>query len=134
MSRRGSRSVRAAFVSILRANEIVVPREHPDGTHRPNGVFIGRGPDIRAGEQIDPIDILDITPLMLYFLGLPIPEDLEGQVPEQILSGESLQTRPVEQSGTTAAAEPSDQPAEREPSPEEREALLRQMKLLGYMD
>jgi len=121
------------FVSILKSNEIVVPREHADGTHRPNGIFIGRGPDIKQGEQVPPLNLLDITPLLLYFLGLPVPENLEGRVPKEVLKAETVAARPVEQAGATVKQADSAS-EDREPTPEEREALMNQLKLLGYMD
>jgi predicted AlkP superfamily phosphohydrolase/phosphomutase len=121
------------FVSILKSSHVVVPRENPDGTHRPNGIFIGYGPDIKASEHIEPIDLLDMTPLMLYFLGLPIPKNLEGRVPAEVLRDETLQKREVEHGGTTVTRS-RDSSGDKEPSEEEREALLQQMKLLGYMD
>ena len=121
------------FVSILKSSDIVIPRKHPDGTHRPNGIFIGYGPDIKAGEKIDPIDLLDMTPLMLYFLGLPVPSNLEGRVPAEALRKETLEAREVEQGGATVTTSGGDSD-KGEPSEEEREALLKQMKLLGYMD
>lgn len=125
------------FVSILKSPEIVVPRKHIDGTHRPNGIFIGHGPDIRKGGHIAPIDLLDMTPLMLYLLGLPVPENLEGRVPSEILEKTALETRPVEHGNATVTPHSqsgSDSGSGDGPTPEEKEALIKQMKLLGYMD
>ena len=116
------------FVSILASQEVVVQRPLADGTHRPAGIFIGYGPDFRRDETLDPLSILDMTPLMLALLGLPVPKDLEGRVPLEALepgfavsSGEATQTAPEASSGE-------------EVSDEDREVLLRQMKKLGYMD
>jgi len=121
------------FVSILKSQEIVVPRKHADGTHRPNGIFIGRGPHLQPGIQVRPLNLLDITPLMLYLLGLPVPDDLEGEVPAAVLRDEALTTQAVTRKSTTLAP---DVPAgsDREATPEEREALMKQLQLLGYMD
>jgi len=119
------------FVSILKSEDVVVPREHPDGTHRPNGIFIACGPDIRQGLAVEPLNLLDITPLLLHLLGLPVPEDLEGRVPAEILSADAGSRR-VEQGATTAAVQSKS--TRKEPTAEEREALLKQMKILGYMD
>lgn len=123
------------FVSILRSSEIVVPRKHPNGTHRPNGIFIGRGPDIRGHELIHPISLLDIAPLILYLLNLPVPSYFEGRIPIEVLRPETLAARPVERSGQGGVAPVyAHAVKEGEPTPEEKEALIRQMKLLGYMD
>jgi hypothetical protein len=112
----------------------VKPREKPEGTHRPNGIFIARGPDIEVGQQIQPLSILDITPLLLYFLGLPVPKDLEGRVPTEILRTATLMSHPAERQGVTKSLQDeADEPRE-DASDEEKEALMAQLKLLGYMD
>jgi len=116
------------FVSILHSEEIVVQREHPDGTHRPAGIFVGHGPSFAKGKQIDALNLLDMTPLMLTLLGLPVPADMEGRVPTEVFAAE---TEVLHGAATVAKAGNDD---DGEPSEEEREALLRQMKQLGYMD
>lgn len=121
------------FVSIVRSGEIVKPRLKPDGTHRPNGIFIGRGPAIRVGEKQDPLSILDITPLLLYLLDLPIPDDMEGRVPTEILCSEALAAQPIKHGLPTQATQEANQ-SQKEISQEEKDALLAQLQLLGYMD
>jgi predicted AlkP superfamily phosphohydrolase/phosphomutase len=118
------------FVSILKSSDVVVPREFSDGTHRPNGIFIGRGPDIGVDQYIDPINISDITPLMLYLMGLPVPRNLSGRVPTEALQDGS---GTVESGGNTVASG-SSSADKGEPTQEERDALIRQMKVLGYME
>ena len=63
---------------------------------------------------------------------LPVLEDLEGRVPAAILRADAGKRR-VEQAGATVAVQ-SKATARKEPTAEEREALLKQMKILGYMD
>lgn len=116
------------FVSILHSDEIVKPRPFPDGTHRPAGIFVGHGPSFAKGKKIEPLDLLDMTPLMLTLMGLPVPADMEGRVPTEVLA-EALDVQQGAATTAPAVAEDDD-----EPSQEEREALLRQMKQLGYMD
>jgi predicted AlkP superfamily phosphohydrolase/phosphomutase len=118
------------FVSILKSSDVVVPREFSDGTHRPNGIFIGRGPDIGVDQYIDPINISDITPLMLHLMGLPVPRNLSGRVPTEALQDGS---GTVESGGNTVASG-SSSADKGEPTQEERDALIRQMKVLGYME
>lgn len=118
------------FVSILASDEVVKPRPLADGTHRPEGIFIGYGPDFRRDETLDPIGIMDMTPLMLALLGIPVPSNLEGRVPLEALEpGFS-----VSSGGAARTAAPTPTVDAAEPTAEEREALLRQMRQLGYMD
>ena len=117
------------FVSILNSDKCVVQRPLADGTHRPEGIFIGKGPDFRTDEVLDPLNLLDMTPLMLALLGLPVPTNLDGRVPtEALLPGFE------HASGGTATEAARDAQAGGEVSEEERQTLLRQMQKLGYMD
>lgn len=120
------------FVSILKSTDIVVPRKHPDGTHRPNGIFIARGPRIRRGAEIKALNLLDIAPLLLHLLGIPVPGDLEGRVPVEALDERLLGQKSIKRGNATVAAAAADN--DRQPTPEQREALLRQLRLLGYME
>ena len=117
------------LVSILKSNEVLVQRPSPDGTHRPAGIFIGHGPSFRKGARLDALDLLDVSPLILALLGIPVPSDMEGRVPTEALVGD----HEVRKGEATSApiADTSDRP---EPTQEEREALMSQLKLLGYMD
>ncbi|WP_202456107.1 alkaline phosphatase family protein [Frigidibacter albus] len=116
------------FVSILPSDTVVKDRVLADGTHRPEGIFIGHGPAFKRGEQLEPLNLLDITPLMLTLLGLPVPRDLEGRVPV-----EALETGITATTGAATATVAADEGRE-EVSDEDREILLRQMQKLGYMD
>ena len=116
------------FVSILNSDKCVVQRPLADGTHRPEGIFIGNGPDFRRDEVLDPLNLLDMTPLMLALLGVPVPSDLDGRVPDEALEAG------IAHSTGGASKKTDDAAAEGEVSEEERQTLLRQMQKLGYMD
>jgi predicted AlkP superfamily phosphohydrolase/phosphomutase len=124
------------LVSILASEMPVSPRQEPSGTHRPKGIFIARGPGIRQGARLSALSILDVAPLLLYSLGLPIPEDMEGRVPTEALESATLQDRRVQ-------VEVPPEPNEVEPPPapvgpvldEEAEAeILRRLRALGYVE
>lgn len=118
------------FVSILAADQVVKQRALADGTHRPAGIFIGYGPAFRRDEQIDPLNVLDMTPLMLTLLGAPVPRDLEGRVPVEALQPGIVPTLGAASKATGAGAAED----RAKPSEEDRQILLRQMQKLGYMD
>ena len=83
------------LVSILPSQESITSRPEIAGAHRPEGVFMARGPGIRKGWTSSELSILDVMPSMLYCLDLPVPDDLEGHVPEEIFEPEVIRTRPV---------------------------------------
>ena len=117
------------FVSILKSNEIITQRPKADGTHRPAGIFVGYGPSFRKGARLDALNILDVSPLILTLLGIPVPRDMEGRVPTEALVGDRELRR-----GEATATPIADNSDRAEPSAEEREALMNQLKILGYMD
>ncbi len=61
-------------------------------THDTNGVFFAKGPDIDtdAGEELD---IFDVTPLIYALLREEVPEDLDGEVPENLIPGVEVEYR-----------------------------------------
>ena len=55
-------------------------RKEFSGSHRQYGIFIANGPDCPAGLEIETVDIMNVFPTVLYQMGLPIPDDLDGTV------------------------------------------------------
>lgn len=121
------------LVSILPSDMIVRPRTETTGAHRPNGVFIAAGPGIRRGVAADPLSILDVAPLILHALDLPVPENLEGRVPEPILDREYLRSHPVrfEAPGQNSLAMAA---AVGQADPRLEAEVMGQLRALGYME
>jgi len=63
-----------------------IPNE-PSGPaveHSPYGVLVMAGPGIKKGEIVSRGSVLDITPTLLHYFGLPVGKDMEGKVLYQI--------------------------------------------------
>uniref|UniRef100_Q026V4 Type I phosphodiesterase/nucleotide pyrophosphatase n=1 Tax=Solibacter usitatus (strain Ellin6076) TaxID=234267 RepID=Q026V4_SOLUE len=120
------------LVSILPSDVLLKPRKETSGAHRPNGVFVAAGKGIRRGVSMPALSILDVAPLLLYTLGLPIPEDFEGCVPRALFRRDYLASHPIEfeapaqRHAPMAAQSPVDAPMEAE--------LIGQLRALGYME
>ena len=82
-------------ISILPSETIVARRPEPRGHHRWEGIFLAAGPGIRAGASVEELSIVDVAPLLLHQLGLPVPEDMAGSVPEAVFEPAELERRPV---------------------------------------
>jgi predicted AlkP superfamily phosphohydrolase/phosphomutase len=122
------------LVSILAGEAPVVVRDEPTGTHRPEGVFAARGRAVRQGEQVGELSILDVAPFMLYSLGLEVPAELEGHVPEQALKPSALDARPVRIGGHSrgrGVAQPAAAPAL---DPKAEAEIMRRLQALGYVE
>jgi len=121
------------LVSILPSAELLKPRKEIVGAHRPNGVFVAAGKGIQRGIAVSSLSILDVAPLVFYSLGLPIPGDMEGRVPETIFEPEYLRFHPV-----VFKAPASDVAAMPEPfatvDPHMEAEVMGQLRALGYME
>jgi predicted AlkP superfamily phosphohydrolase/phosphomutase len=66
------------------------------GDHLMEGVLIMRGEGlIRRGERVEGAEITDLAPTILYALGCPVPQDMDGRVLEEALEPGVLAHRPV---------------------------------------
>lgn len=64
------------------------------GDHRPEGIFLAAGPDVRGGPLAQPPSILDIAPTFLYLADAPLPDDLDGHLISDIWQEGVLAARP----------------------------------------
>lgn len=64
------------------------------GNHRQNGVILMKGPGIRAGEKLE-ADIYDVTPTVLYAIGLPAAENMPGRILEEAFEEEHKSRFPL---------------------------------------
>jgi len=68
------------------------------GTHRPFGIFVAYGPQIKKGETISTATQYDITPTLLYLQDHPIPNDMDGKVLTDIFTEDHLNRHPIQYS------------------------------------
>jgi len=127
-----------AFLVISDHGMVRVPREGADGSHsgthvrsHPDGVLIFSGPGIQssAGQKIEPGGLLDVTPTILYYLGLPVADDMDGKPMMQLFTREFIKNHPLRRISTY----------DKKPrtAPEKHSALdqaqIEKLKSLGYL-
>ncbi len=120
------------FVSIKNKSPAVETRPTIAGTHHPDGVFIGYGPGIRAGAVLERRNIVDVGSTLLHSMGLPVPSDFEGQVPEELFTDEHLAAHPIEIGPATQQNKADDDAASM--SENEKDQIMAQLQMLGYME
>ncbi|MBC8263849.1 MAG: alkaline phosphatase family protein [Anaerolineales bacterium] len=107
-----------------------LPPESAGGRHHPSGVFLAAGPDIHQGAVLDGACLIDIAPTILYALGLPVPEDMDGRVLTEVFTQEHLAANPVRQGAPSMAP-----PAVEKHTDEEADAIIAErLRALGYLD
>jgi predicted AlkP superfamily phosphohydrolase/phosphomutase len=125
-----------SFVSVANEEPIVWNRPDINGTHRPEGIFIAKGPMIKPKKASEPASILDVAPTLFYSLGLQIPKDFEGVVLTEAISDDFLRAHPVSIGESLAGAE-SFAHAEQPESPyskDEEKEITDQLRALGYVE
>jgi len=96
-------------------------------SHEAEGVYIASGPGFRKGVQGSPISVIDLVPLWLDRLDLPVAADMPGSIPTQLLS-EPDRRRPAR----IASYGPRDAPSVSREGEADAD-LLEQFKALGYI-
>lgn len=113
-----------------------IPAEDPSvisGDHHRYGIFLACGPGIRRGVEVADAHIMDVAPTALYWLNVPVPEDMDGKVLASILTDEELTRRPVAlqekaQSASTRREGFVDYDAD------EEKAIADRLRALGYLE
>lgn len=134
----------SGFVSIVRSDVALRRRTGPSqsdivhaiGCHRPEGVFIARGPGIQQGVTLPALSILDVAPAILYALDLPIPANFEGRVPAEAWQPGVMEERPIRYESEAPAELPHESPTASGPAldKEGEQELMKRLRALGYIE
>jgi len=103
------------------------------GTHRLEGIFLTQGPPIQPGGRAACAQIQDLAPTILYLLGLPVPEVMDGRVLEEALSPGYLASHPVRRSQGEAESVAGRAGMEWE-QPADEEQVAERLRALGYLE
>lgn len=124
---------RARYVSFGHAdfgsNQIIEPSFGQTGHHHMVGIVGLAGPDVRPGLALEESSILDLAPTILHYLGLPVPDYMDGRVLVEAFSDEFNAANPVtvlpwdSQKETDAGAY----------AEEEEEAIMAKLRDMGYV-
>ena len=92
------------------------------------------GPGIQRGSVLPQFSILDIASCLLYSLGLKIPSDFEGRLPDGIFDSAFVAEHPVEPGAPTREPDTYALPAKTESGKEDEEQVYERLKMLGYIE
>lgn len=101
--------------------------EFHSGIHRPDAFFMLHGPDCRKGSGGKAPHILELTPTLLQFYGLPVADDMDGQPRRDLLAKETAGDYP-----RIASYEQQERHSTPEVSALDEE-LLQNLEELGYI-
>ena len=104
----------------------------PTASHRIDGVLIIKGSPVQDGKNITNARIIDIAPTVLYLMGAPVPEDMDGSVITEAIKASYLNTNPVSYSEGDKSIIPVSRQAGY--TSEEEKQVEETLKSLGYID
>jgi predicted AlkP superfamily phosphohydrolase/phosphomutase len=102
------------------------------GSHRPTGIVMLQGPDVEGGVKLEPNQIYDVAPTLLYLLGQSVPADMDGRILTEAITPERLARQPAERSERGPASSRRI-PAEEVYSDADTEAVSERLRSLGYL-
>jgi predicted AlkP superfamily phosphohydrolase/phosphomutase len=102
------------------------------GTHRREGVILLNGPGISSGRMSHAPVIQDLAPTILYLLGIPIPEDMDGRVIEEAIEASYLARHEIEYREACSSSEQESAAVAAGYTEEEAAKVRKQLEDLGY--
>lgn len=117
-------------------NSFIVKQNHwrgISGMHRLNGIFMMRGQSSKRGVEITNANIIDIFPTVMYQMGIPISEDVDGKVLADAFSEEFLKTNPIQYERSQGGKEKIFS-AKDVYSQEDSEKVKKLLQELGYIE
>jgi len=100
--------------------------------HGVDGIFIMSGPGVRENNRLPDMSVVDVTPTMLAYLGLPVAEDMDGAPGLAALEESFLEEHPVmfiptyETGGPRGDETPMESPMD--------EGIKEKLRALGYIE
>lgn len=99
------------------------------GTHRLRGILMAAGPGIRPRMRLSETAIVDLAPTILHLLALPVPDNMDGQVIEELLDSATVNW-PV---SYACSEEPDEQHMDSVYTDVEQEMVEERLRDLGYL-
>ncbi len=103
------------------------------GNHDKQGIIIVSGKNISQNKTLETATIYDITPTILYVMGLPVAKDMKGKVLIEAMDNDLLRRNPIRYIDTYETGEKKkvEKPVR---SPQDEERLIEMMRSLGYIN
>ncbi len=108
----------------------------PSGQHvdAPDGILVVTGPGVRTGLYYDQVSVADITPTLLYVMGLPVASDFEGVVRTELFEDAFNHNQEIRSIDTYETTSPESSPNPIQPDRTvDDDLILNRLEALGYI-
>jgi hypothetical protein len=95
--------------------------------HARDGILAVWGPGVRSGHDLGVVDIQDVAPTLLDLLGLPVADDLDGEI-IPLLDDDAVARRPLQR-----VASFSELTREAVAAPDDPSSFEETLRALGYV-
>ncbi|HEX6960689.1 MAG TPA: alkaline phosphatase family protein [Lacipirellula sp.] len=102
-------------------------------SHRLDGVLMMSGGPLRKEFAFEGARIIDVAPTVLYLMGLPVPDDMDGRVLVEAIEEEFVETNPIEFEAAEVDAEADADEAKQSFTQDESELIAKRLQALGYI-
>ncbi len=102
------------------------------GVHAMDGIYLFHGKSFRRGLTLDS-EITDVTPTLLYLLGQPVPEDIDGRVLLEAFTEEHTARHGLPARRDSGSGDSSKR-TERTYSEDESDQVAERLRGLGYIE
>ncbi len=111
------------------SNRVLSPIVGMTGHHRMNGILIVSGKGVQPRKTVHGARIVDIAPTVLYAMGLPVPQDMDGRVLTEVFAEDFVANNPIrfDESSSLRSTTKFERPEEDE------ELVKRRLEGLGYV-
>ncbi|MEA3374683.1 MAG: alkaline phosphatase family protein [Chloroflexota bacterium] len=124
---------RARYVSFGHAdfgsNKVIEESIGQSGHHHMVGVLAMHGPGVRSGLALNESSILDLAPTILHYLGLDVPDHMDGTVLSRALTDDFNHANPIQNSHIS----PEHSSGDDSYTPDEEEAVIAKLRDMGYV-
>ncbi len=112
----------------------ITPADLGNGDHRREGMLVMKGPLVEAGANGAVPRVEDLAPTILYLMGLPVPDYMDGKVLVSAMKHGAVARRPVVLQEGASSDRPVQDPQTATGAGEDDERIRRQLRNLGYLD
>ena len=136
VTREAKYDISGKFLKITQRSDSFIKKERNErganGMHRPDGILLAKGSNFRSAEELQGIQLIDLFPTILYTMGIPVPDDLDGKIISEAFEEGFLKNHPFHFQ-TYENGSLSNKPEDIY-SADEADKIIDNLKSLGYLE
>jgi len=104
----------------------------PCSFHKLNGIIFFYGNHIKKNQEIKNAKIIDITPTILYLMGMPVSKDMDGKILKAVIAEDFLKSNPIKYQETKQTT--TEESKKQIYTDDEAKTIEERLRGLGYVE